>query len=296
MVNISHTCHRRPAVRRTAAVLALVLGLAGTTLAAKSGSSHPDPATAVVAAARSHLGDPYVWGAVGPKQWDCSGLVETVWETTGGVTGVPRVAADQQKWAVPIPAEQAQPGDLAFFGNPVSHVGIITGRVNGALQMIDASWSRKSVVERAVWYAGGTRFGRVPRPGMPPVKPWTQPVVPAPTPAPTAAPTVGSLAAALAKKQIGRTKITDAALVQLMWVQAGGLPLPSSKAHLLDGSTAISRASAQPGDLVVYGPGILHVGIYEGNGMMVDASRLLGHVVFRKVWASTQLQFFRIAT
>jgi hypothetical protein len=92
------------------------------------------------------------------------------------------VASDQQAWAVPIPAEQLLVGDLVFFGNPVTHVGLYAG--NGSI--VDASSSQRGVVERKIWTSGVIRYGRVPRPGMPPVTPWTPPAPPSPSPTATA--------------------------------------------------------------------------------------------------------------
>src|SRR5689334_12828072 len=169
----SHMSHTSQGVRtvrsrrltRALGVLGLCLGLAGTSLAAASGGAPADRAAAVVAAARAQLGEPYAWGAAGPDSWDCSGLVWAAWRTAGGASAIPRVSRDQQAWAVPIPAEQALPGDLVFFGDPVTHVGLVTGRTGTTVRMIDAASSRKAVVERSVWTTGVVRYGRVPRPG-----------------------------------------------------------------------------------------------------------------------------------
>ncbi|MEY3400053.1 MAG: hypothetical protein RLZZ486_521 [Actinomycetota bacterium] len=53
------------------------------------------------------IGDSYVWGAAGPIKWDCSGLTMR---------------------AFPISRSNLQPGDLVFFGSPISHVGIYIGK------------------------------------------------------------------------------------------------------------------------------------------------------------------------
>jgi cell wall-associated NlpC family hydrolase len=83
---------------------------------------------AVVAAAAHYLGTPYVWGgggASGPSSggFDCSGLTQYAYHAAYGIT-IPRVAATQQAMAQIVPAAQAQPGDLVFFGAPAYHVGI----------------------------------------------------------------------------------------------------------------------------------------------------------------------------
>ncbi len=165
---------------RALALIGTLLAVAAGTTAAKSGAvdldGAPDQAAAdVLHVAKNQLGDPYVWGGDGPDGWDCSGLT-SLWRSVGGATDMPRVSRDQQAWAIPIPAEQLRKGDLVFFGNPVTHVGI----VSGGGYMVDAGASRKAVVQRRIWSAGVVRYGRVPRPTMPKVVPWTPPPLPAP--------------------------------------------------------------------------------------------------------------------
>jgi len=290
---------------RALGVLGLCLGLAATSLAAKSGAP-ADPAAAVVAAVRAQLGDAYVWGGTGPDAWDCSGLVYTAWRGAGGATTIPRVSRDQQAWSVPIPVEQVLPGDLVFFGNPVTHVGVVTSRTGTAVRMVDAASSRNAVVERAVWTTGVVRYGRVPRPGMPAVTPWSPPPVIAPPAAATAPLTlpaktqsrpssaVALAAATLARKAVGATDPGDAVFVQQVWRRAGGPVLPTSKDALVAAGKPVTFADAWIGDLVVYGPPASHVGIYVGNGLMVDASRSQGKVVLRPVWPGTTLRLVRL--
>jgi len=82
----------------------------------------------VVAEAKKHLGQPYVWGAAGPNQFDCSGLVKYSYGRNGFTT--PRVSEDQYAAARLIPASRAVPGDLVFYHDSegdVYHVGIYTG-------------------------------------------------------------------------------------------------------------------------------------------------------------------------
>lgn len=163
---------------RLAGVVLVLSGLAATTVVGVSGGgtqTAPDAAAAkVVAAARSNVGDAYLYGGNGPDSWDCSGLTSVLWKAAG-VSTIPRRSRDQQAWAWPMRAADARPGDLVFFGNPVTHVAIYSG--DG--RIIDASSSKKQVVERAIWSDPTTRYGRVPRAGV--VKP-----VPPPAPKPTA--------------------------------------------------------------------------------------------------------------
>jgi cell wall-associated NlpC family hydrolase len=287
---------------RALGVLLLCAGIGSTALAAKGGAA-PDPAKAVVAGARSHLGDAYAWGGTGPEAFDCSGLVYTLWRAAG-VRDVPRVSRQQAAWAVPIPVEQALPGDLVFFGQPVYHVGIVTSRVGTTVRMIDAASSRKAVVERAVWTSEVVRYGRVPRPGMPAVRPWAPPTAPVPVKAaPLTLPVakqahpstrLALAAAALARRAVGTPDAGDGAFVRSVWRRAGGAVVPSSKSALAAAGKPVAFADARVGDLVFYGPPASHVGIYVGNGLMVDSSRKLGKVVLRAVWPSSTLHLVRL--
>lgn len=326
--------HRRSQLRsllRALGALLVCLGLGAGSLAAAGGRGS-DPAGAVLAAARTHVGDAYVWGGTGPHSWDCSGLTSTLWRTVGRVQGIPRTAQLQYAWSVPIPKQQLLPGDLVFFGSPVSHVGIYAG--HGA--MVDAGSSRGRVTERPIWPGGVFHYGRVPRAGMPKVQPWAgrprPPMTrPAPPPAPRrrsrpaprrppppaprhAGPTTSGLAplaglpdvqrhastgtalraARAARARQGSRQWTDATLVRAAWRQAGGRALPASRPALVTRGHEVRRSDARVGDLVVYGRPAVHVGFYLGHGLMVDASRVLGRVVIRRVFSSETVHLLRL--
>lgn len=74
----------------------------------------------VLAEAKKHIGQPYVWGAAGPTRFDCSGLVMYSYGTQHFAT--PRVSQDQIKAARLIPASHARPGDLVFQHDRVGDV------------------------------------------------------------------------------------------------------------------------------------------------------------------------------
>ena len=86
---------------------------------------------AMLRAAMSRRGMPYVWGAAGPRSFDCSGLVQWSFRQAGLV--MPRVAADQALSGPAVPASQLQPGDLLFYHTDptaptyISHVAIYLG-------------------------------------------------------------------------------------------------------------------------------------------------------------------------
>jgi cell wall-associated NlpC family hydrolase len=73
----------------------------------------------------SKIGSPYRYGATGPNAFDCSGLVSWAYEKAG--KSLPRTSRAQSKVGTPVSRDNLQPGDLVFFYNPVSHVGIYIG-------------------------------------------------------------------------------------------------------------------------------------------------------------------------
>jgi cell wall-associated NlpC family hydrolase len=104
----------------------------------------------------SELGKQYVWGATGPETFDCSGLTQFVWKAAG--ISIPRVAADQDQWAIPVPLSQLLPGDLVFFGTTdIHHVGIYIG--DGL--MINAPHTGTVVQVSSIWWSDLAGFGRV---------------------------------------------------------------------------------------------------------------------------------------
>ena len=87
---------------------------------------------AAIKAAASKLGRPYVWGAVGPDTFDCSGLTSWAWKQAG-VT-IPRTSQQQAKYGTAVKLANIQPGDLVtsnWGSGPNSHVALYVG--NGRL-------------------------------------------------------------------------------------------------------------------------------------------------------------------
>jgi cell wall-associated NlpC family hydrolase len=80
--------------------------------------------TAVVQAAMTRLGDWYAWGASGPTEFDCSGLV--VWAFAQVGISLPHYSYSLMAGGVPVSYDQLEPGDLVFFYGG-SHVGIYVG-------------------------------------------------------------------------------------------------------------------------------------------------------------------------
>jgi cell wall-associated NlpC family hydrolase len=79
-------------------------------------------AGAVLQFALGQLGKPYIWGAVGPQSYDCSGLVQTSFRAAG--INMPRVSRQQATVGKKVSRADVRAGDLIFFYEPVHHVAI----------------------------------------------------------------------------------------------------------------------------------------------------------------------------
>jgi cell wall-associated NlpC family hydrolase len=82
-------------------------------------------ASEAVAAAKTRLGMPYVWGAAGPGAFDCSGLIMWAWAHAG--VSLPHFSGAQYANTTHISMSQLQPGDLVFPSNPGDHVAMYLG-------------------------------------------------------------------------------------------------------------------------------------------------------------------------
>ncbi|WP_030810308.1 NlpC/P60 family protein [Streptomyces sp. NRRL F-2799] len=82
-------------------------------------------AAAALAAARSALGRPYVWGANGPSGFDCSGLMQ--WSYARAGVQLPRTSQAQRNAGHQVPLSQARPGDLVIYRSDASHVAMYVG-------------------------------------------------------------------------------------------------------------------------------------------------------------------------
>lgn len=162
---------------REAEARALFARLAGR--AATGGCSPTSPGTTpdgtgsgaeIVAAARTKIGAPYVWGggdingATGGG-FDCSGLtLYAVYTATGQTlphyTGDSSTPGQLHQGQAVTDLSQAAPGDLVFFGTggDATHVGIYSGTIDGVAMMIHAPQQGQDVLESAV-SDGGNLIG-----------------------------------------------------------------------------------------------------------------------------------------
>ncbi|MCX6443583.1 MAG: C40 family peptidase [Actinobacteria bacterium] len=93
--------------------------------AAKSANGVSGRAGTALKYALKQIGDRYVFGAAGTVTWDCSGLTMRAYQSAG--VSLPHSSAAQSRMGKKVPLNQLKPGDLLFFGRPVSHVGIYLG-------------------------------------------------------------------------------------------------------------------------------------------------------------------------
>lgn len=75
--------------------------------------------------ALAQIGDRYIFGADGLTTWDCSGLTMRAFGAAG--VSLPHSSRAQYNYGKAISRKELQPGDLVFFGKPISHVAIYLG-------------------------------------------------------------------------------------------------------------------------------------------------------------------------
>ena len=100
---------------------------------------------------RAQMDCPYVWGAAGPCQFDCSGLVMWAYQHVG--ISLLHFTGDQWNEIVHVPRSELKPGYLMFFYN-LDHVALYLGNN----LMVDAPTFGQDVQVQAVpWasYDGG---------------------------------------------------------------------------------------------------------------------------------------------
>ncbi|MEO5651379.1 MAG: C40 family peptidase [Marmoricola sp.] len=122
------------------------------------------PVSSASAASREHkirqatrvavqqIGDPYKYGAAGPRAFDCSGLIKYSFDRAG-MRSVPRTSSAQARYAKRIKKSRLRRGDLMFFTNRgrVYHAGIFLRRSHGKVVMLSAPSTGKRVRRDRPW-------------------------------------------------------------------------------------------------------------------------------------------------
>ena len=122
--------------------------------------------SAIVAAAKKLLGDPYVYGGTSPSGFDCSGLVQYVFNELG--ISLPRTSEEQYAAAAPISASPSSPppiGSLVFAQFPgdnasPGHVGIYVG--GGQVLSAEDPASGVGLSSLASWGSNIVGYGQAP--------------------------------------------------------------------------------------------------------------------------------------
>ncbi len=109
--------------------LVSAIAASAQSVAASSPGAIPAPdvsrAITAVSTAYAELGKPYVWGATGPGEFDCSGLTQHVWAAAG--VQLPRTSQEQAEIGPGVPVSDIRPGDLVIYFSGRTHVGIYVG-------------------------------------------------------------------------------------------------------------------------------------------------------------------------
>ena len=159
---------RPPSLRRlgaglfTGAATSLTIALSPVTATAAeptpAATSAPAPTAAAQTAidtARAEVGKAYAYGGNGPDSYDCSGLTSYAYRAAG--IELPRRSADQATVGTPVARADLQPGDLVFYYEPISHVGIYVGDN----QIVHAGTDSTGVEYTTVDMAGYTTARRI---------------------------------------------------------------------------------------------------------------------------------------
>ncbi|MEO3748496.1 NlpC/P60 family protein [Plantactinospora sp. B5E13] len=137
--------------------------------------------------ALAQRGDPYVWAAEGPNQFDCSGLMWAAYRSQG-VT-LPRVSRDQYNGTKgkTVARSALLPGDLIFFASGSSpssiyHVGMYIGGGKMVHAPTTGDVVRVATVRWSRFFAATRVFDAVPAPNSTPTT--RPPTTPPPTTTP----------------------------------------------------------------------------------------------------------------
>jgi len=110
--------------KKAAEVKATTTASRGKSRSSSSAVPSAGNAQAILNEAYAQLGKPYVYGATGSANFDCSGFTQYVYENAAGVD-ISRTTYSQINTGQAVNQDQLQPGDLVF--THAGHVGIYVG-------------------------------------------------------------------------------------------------------------------------------------------------------------------------
>ena len=118
----------RSMLRRALTFLAALASLSSILLVSSPAQAATTLGQRAVAEAKTHAGDPYVYGAAGPHRFDCSGFTMYVFGRFG--KSLPHNSARQYAVTRHVSKSSRLVGDLIFMRNSsgtITHVGIYAG-------------------------------------------------------------------------------------------------------------------------------------------------------------------------
>jgi cell wall-associated NlpC family hydrolase len=139
-------------------LLALAIVAAASMLAPTEASATSKPSAArqqkvmrAASVALQQIGDPYKYGAAGPRAFDCSGLMKYSFRKAG--IKLPRTASAQSKRAHRIAKGKLRRGDLMFFtdGGGVYHAAMFLKWQHGHAVMVHSPGSGERVRRDHPW-------------------------------------------------------------------------------------------------------------------------------------------------
>lgn len=116
----------------------------------ETATSAGDMRSQVVEYAKQFIGVKYVWAGADENGFDCSGFTSYVLKKYGFF--ISRTASGQLAEAKAVKIENAEKGDLVFFGanGKITHVGLVTSDKGSELEMIHASTSKGVIITNIV--------------------------------------------------------------------------------------------------------------------------------------------------
>jgi len=119
--------------------------LAGNEATSKAMSA--DARMSIVQFASQYVGTPYRYGGASPKGFDCSGFTSYVFSNFK--LSLPHTSCGQSTLGRAMKFNDAQPGDLLFFGKGkhIQHVAIVVLNDGKELHMVHSSSSRGVIIE-----------------------------------------------------------------------------------------------------------------------------------------------------
>lgn len=126
--------HRQSLVKLVALVALFFTGIvtvgkvSAATVTEVEASTVTQKRNSVAKLAKKQVGKGYVYGATGPYAFDCSGLVQYVYKSSGAAV-LPRTTYSQVALGKKVSMNKLKKGDLLFWGSASSpyHVGIYVG-------------------------------------------------------------------------------------------------------------------------------------------------------------------------